>query len=87
MVQIIPGAMIFEYAIRFPSTIPEHAAQGVMGLYYTGPSYVGKKRERKDDRANQGTARDAYTYTEPRAYALILSNQSVFHGCKVERVL
>lgn len=76
MVQIIPGAMIFEYAIRFPS-----------GQYYLGPSYVGKKRVRHDDRANQGTARDAYTYTEPRAYALILSNPMVFAGCKVERVL
>jgi hypothetical protein len=58
-----------------------------MGLYYLGPSYVGKKRIRHDDRANQGPKRDAYTYTEKRAYELIESNRLVFDGCVVVRVL
>ena len=87
MTNITPTTLTFEYAIRFPSTDPNLAFAGVMGLYYTGPSYVGKKRERKDDRCHQGPIRDAYTYTEVRAYALIASNPDVFHGCKVERVL
>ena len=91
MVNLFPlgpsESLTFHYAIRFPSKNSEFAAMGIMGMYYTGPNYLGKERIRQDSRANQGSIRDAYTYTENRAYDLIASNPLVFDGCKVERVL
>lgn len=82
----IPVELTFNYAIRFPD-----------GLYYMGPRYKAtddagkpiptKKQPRIDDPLHRGPKNSAYTYTENRAYVVIVQNKQVFEGCVVERIL
>lgn len=70
-----------EYVVTFP------AKWGEPAKHYIGPSFVGPKRTRRDDRCKQGPMKDAQRYTEKAAYALIASNADVFHDCTVSRCL
>lgn len=62
--------LVFEYALQYPN-----------GSYYTG-----RVTSDREPHANEGTEREAFTYTEKGAYVKRDSHWH-FHGCTVKKII